>query len=320
MFVYDALGDKRLEKFIVGYYAVDCDIINAQTFNSLAYCNAKVTYTRHGKQVIEGYRPDMDGLVNVIPLACEPDVFYPLSEEERRKARKELFYVEDDATFMVINVNRNQARKDLGRTLDIFHQFHRKHPNSKLYMHSKQDDIGGHLPTMARMIGMEPGREVLFADERFHVLQGFTRDYLNKVYNAADCLMSTSLGEGWGLTTTEAMASCTPVVVPNNTAFTEIVGADEERGFLVKSGGDVDHMQWLYKTTNHPHSIVHSEDMIQTLDYVYYVRNDAKARAREAREWTLQHTREIIKDQWKEFFSEAEKFIQSRAKVNYEVC
>jgi glycosyltransferase involved in cell wall biosynthesis len=187
-------------------------------------------------------------------------------------------------------------------------------------MHSKQDDIGGHLPTMARMIGMEPGREVLFADERFHVLQGFTREYLNKVYNAADCLMSTSLGEGWGLTTTEAMASCTPVVVPNNTAFTEIVGENHERGYLVKSGGDIDHMQWLYKTTNHPHSIVHSQEMVDALEFVCQNPDWAKLKACRAREWTLQHTREIIKDQWKVFFSEAEKFIQSRAKVNYEVC
>ncbi len=305
--VYDAIQDKKEDKLIIGYYAVDCDMLNAQTFNPLVHCNVKITYTRHGKGVIESYRPDMDGLVNVIPLACEPDVFYPLSEDERRKARRELFYVEDDDTFVVVNVNRNQPRKDLGRTLEIFHQFHIKHPNSKLYMHSKQDDIAGHLPTMAIMLGMEPGKEVLFTAENFSVLQGFTREYINKVYNAADCMMSTSLGEGWGLSTTEAMAAGTPVIVPNNTAFTEIVGENEERGYLVRSGGDIDHRLWLYKMTNHPHDVVHADDFLAKLEHVYWNREEAREKARLAREWTLEHTKEKIGEKWKVLFQALSK-------------
>lgn len=308
-FIYETLVKNNLNKIVIGYYAIDCDILTASTFNSLEHCNIKLTYTQHGKNVIEKYRPDMNGLISAIPLACEPDVFYPLSEDERKQARKDLFYVEDD-TFIVINVNRNQPRKDLGRTLQIFHEFHQKYPNSKLYMHAQQNDIAGHLPTMATMIGMELGKEVLFTSENFHVLQGFTREYLNKVYNAADCLMSTSLGEGWGLSTTEAMSAECPVIVPNNTAFTEIVGTNEERGFLVKSGGDIDHELWLYKMTNHPHSIVHSDDFIRALEEVYYLRDYAKDKAIAARKWTLEHTKQSIGKIWKDLFKQIEQTLE----------
>ena len=301
--VYLAMSDEqRKNKLIIGYYAIDCDILNAQTFDSLTYCNVKMTYTHHGKRIIESYRPDMKDLISVIPLACEPDVFYPLSPEERRKARKEIFYTDDDDKFIVINVNRNQPRKDLGRTLMIFHEFHKDHPNSLIYMHCQQNDSGGHLPSMAVMLGMDLGKEILFSDEKFHVLRGFTREYLNRIYNAADCLFSSSLGEGWGLSTTEAMAAGTPVCVPANTAFTEIVGEYEERGYLMKSGGDIDHQQWLYKMTNHPHDILHSDHAIEKLNEIYYDREGARRKALRARAWCEKNTKNIIGDRWKQLF------------------
>jgi D-inositol-3-phosphate glycosyltransferase len=311
--VFDALGEK--DKLVVGYYAVDCDTLNPQTFNNLVHCNVKTTYTQHGKRVIEKYRPDMDGLISIIPLACEPDVFYPLSLEERRIARQEIFRTDDDDKFIIVNVNRNQPRKDLGRTLMIFHEFHQKHPNSLLYMHCQQNDVAGHLPTMCEMLGMELGKEVLFTQENFKVLQGYTREYLNRVYNAVDCFMSTSLGEGWGLATTESMAAGCPVVVPNNTAFTEIVGANEERGYLAKSGGDIDHQVWLYKMTNHPHDVVHADSMLEKLERVYSNRGEAREKARLARQWTLQNTKKEVGERWKELFRVLE---QARAKeVSY---
>jgi glycosyltransferase involved in cell wall biosynthesis len=45
---------------------------------------------------------------------------------------------------------------------------------------------------------------------------------LVKYYNAADLYLSTSLGEGWGLGITEALASGCPVAIPNHTACREI--------------------------------------------------------------------------------------------------
>ena len=309
MHIYDALGEHRHEKLVVGYYAVDCDVLNAQTFNSLCYCNAKITYTQHGRSVIEKFRPDMRGLINIIPLACEPDVFYPFPQEERHQARKDIFYTEDNSKFIVINVNRNQPRKDLGRSLMIFHEFHNLHPNSLLYIHACQEDLGGHLPTMAMMLGMELGSEVLFSSEDLHMLRGFTREYLNRVYNAADCLVSTSLGEGWGLATTEAMAAMCPVIVPRNTAFMEIVGEKEERGYLCDTGGSIDHLTWLYGNTNHPHDIVHAQSMIDKLEHVYYNMDEASCKAADAREWTLSLTKEDVGRMWSKFFREVEPML-----------
>src|SRR5258708_20943604 len=88
-------------------------------------------------------------------LGCETDVFYPLSEEERKAARLRLFGEEYKDTFLCINVNRNQQRKDLARCMGAFHLFHQKHPDSALYLHSVMNDAGGHLPTQAVMAGCD---------------------------------------------------------------------------------------------------------------------------------------------------------------------
>jgi len=47
---------------------------------------------------------------------------------------------------------------------------------------------------------------------------------LNKIYNSCDIYLTTTLGEGWGLTITEAFSTKTPVIAPNTTSITEISG------------------------------------------------------------------------------------------------
>ena len=304
--IFKSLAKAREERFFfsIGYFPIDCETISPQTFDCLDLFNVQITYTEHGKRTIDKIRPGFN--VSVIPLACEPDVFYPLSEEERRLARKELFDIENDDLFLCLSVNRNQPRKDLGRLLQIFHEFHKKHDNSMLYMHCKQEDVGGSVPTMAHAIGMKligEGTEIIFTRPDFCVTNGYKWDIMNLIYNAADCLLSVSTGEGWGLSTTEAMASGTPVIVPRNTAFMEIIGTKQERGYLVKSGGDIDHTTFSYALgCNNPRDIVHASSMLAKMERVYNNREEAMQKAILAREWTLMHTDKIIGERWKTLF------------------
>jgi hypothetical protein len=99
------------------------------------------------------------------------------------------------------------------------------------------------------------------------------------------------------------------VIVPNNTAFTEIVGENEERGYLVKAGGDIDHQVFLYGLTCNPRDIVHADDFLAKLEHVYAHRGEAEEKAWFAREWTLQHTKAKIGDKWKAFFADIENLM-----------
>lgn len=288
------------------YSCVDTDLINHQTLDGLTVADYPVVYSQHSKRVAQRYLPALN--IQVVSPGCEPDVFHPLEDEARRNWRKKIFGIDDDC-FLAINVNRNQWRKDPGRSLMIFHEFRETHPNAMLYMHMKMQDIGGSLPDAAQIMGMRllnPGAEIIFTGPKFSERDGVPREMLNIVYNCADVMISTSTGEGWGLTTTEAMAAGCPLVVPNNTSFVEIIGEHEQRGYLVDSGGDVDHLAVPYGISDNPRAIVHSKSMLEKLDRVYSHREEARDKAASARAWAVEHTWEHTREQWRELFKKVE--------------
>ncbi len=311
--VFLMLGEaraKRPELLSIAYCPLDCDMLNAVSFGYMAVVNVPTVYTLHAARRIAEYRPDLAGKLTVIWPGCEPDVFYPLLAEERFKARKEIFGIEDD-TFIAVNVNRNQIRKDLGRCMAIWHEFYKTHPHSLLYMHSVKNDLGGNLPLMADSLGIGPD-EILFTPDSFSLGNPATREELNRVYNAADLRFSTTTGEGWGLPTTEAMAAGCPVLVPGNTANLDIVGEDEERGTLIKTGGDIDHMIWTYGGAANPRDIVHSADCLRRLEFVYSNRSIIYAKAMRARKWAELHTWDVQGAKWQSLMAALDAFRKAR--------
>jgi len=306
----EAIHQRKAQKDfkVFAYTTIDCDIFPRECLECLINADIPVVYSNHSSEVACKIEPTLQGKLRTVYLGCEPDVFYPVSPTIRRELRKQIFAIEDDDTFLVINVNRNQWRKDLARTLSIFHQFHQVIPNSLLYMHTRLHDLGGKLWEQAKCFGMTlsgPQTEIIFTDTDFSERHGVSRDRLNAIYNAADCLVSTSTGEGWGLTTTEAMAAQIPVVVPNNSSFVEIVGKNEERGYLVQSGG-FDHWMVPYGISDNPRPIVHGESMLEALSDVYHFREEAKRKAESARLWTCSHTWTHALDQWIQLLKEVQ--------------
>jgi glycosyltransferase involved in cell wall biosynthesis len=306
-------AEKQKRKFpVVAYTCIDCDVIGPAIIAGLPVCDQVVMYSQHSVKVALAQKVPVN--IRTIPHGCEPDVFYRLPEEERRKHRKEIFQI-DDRTCLFLSVARNQWRKDLGRTLMIFHEFYKRHSASLLYINARNQDVGGCLTNMAGFLGMKlvaPGLEVMFAPQEFTEHAGFTREFLNVIYNCADAYISTSTGEGWGLCTTEAMAAETPIIVPGNTSSLEIIGEHEERGYLAKTGGDVDHMFIHYGVTDNPRDIVHAESMIEKMEEIYFHPERAREKAKAARDWAEAHTWEHAKVQWQALFAEIESKIEMR--------
>jgi glycosyltransferase involved in cell wall biosynthesis len=308
--------EKQKRSFqVLCYTCIDCSVIRPQVIAGLTLCDNVVMYSQHSVQVAIEQKLPLN--IRSIAPGCEPDRFYPIDEEERRKHRQEIFNI-DNRTCLFLNINRNQWRKDLGRTLMIFHEFYKRHTASLLYIHSKVMDVGGTLINMAGFLGMkttQPGLEVMFSPPEYNEQQGFKRDFLNVLYNCADALISTTTGEGWGLCTTEAMAAGTPIILPGNTSALEIIGENEERGYLAKAGGDIDHMFIHYGVTDNPRDIVHAESMIEKMEHVYFHPEEAKEKAAAARAWAEEHTWELARKQWQALFAEIETKVETKEKV-----
>lgn len=280
--------------------AIDGRVIHTDQIKSLMVAAWPVVYSRYAFGQVAMVAPDVR--LRCVPLGCEPDTFYPLPYEERRAYREKAFGITDDNFFLVMSANRNQMRKDLGRGMKGFHLFHGKVPYSRLYMHSKTQDVGGNLISQAYLLGLRihgSTPEIMFTPPEYNELAGFDRAVLNKMYNAADVIISTAQGEGWGLTTTEAMAAGTSFIGPANTSFFEIIGEKEQRGYLAASGTD-DLWSIYYGTDDAPRPLTSVIDLAAKLEYVYYHRDEARDKAYAARIWSEQHTWNDFKAEWRD--------------------
>ncbi len=284
--------------------AIDGEVRHVSQVHSLEAARWPVVYSHFAYKEVLGYLPNIWDKFEVIRLGCEPDMFFPLPEEEVQAYRKTAFNLDDD-TFLVMICNRNQVRKDIARSMKAFHLFHREVPNSRLYLNCRQQDHGGSVVNQAFLSGLKttgPQTEVIFTPPDFTEVAGFPRDVLNKMYNSADVGISTAQGEGWGLTTTEFMASSTPFIGPANTTFFEILGGTKsgpaERGYLAECGGP-DLWTIYYGVDDAPRPITSVRDMADWLLHVYLHREEAQEKAQAAREWTQAHTWEQMKDEWR---------------------
>lgn len=187
-------------------------------------------------------RKSMDR-IRVLPHGVDTSIYKPpVSLEESNKNRKTLFRgVVSPNDFVMVNVNQNQKRKGLTQSLQILKALKALHPelSPRLYMHmhSLNENDQFDLRAVARQLGLKAGEDLFFGDSCFQRGNPITgEDSLAAIYGAADLLLTTTLGEGWGLSITEAMACGTPVAGPLHTSVAEILADD--RGILFDTQGE----------------------------------------------------------------------------------
>ena len=235
-------------KYIL-YFPVD-GFFPKDWYESIATADYPVTYTKFGLDVL---KLDIPYIYHGVDKS-----FYEISNEDRIKARTKYFNVDDD-TFVITNVSKNQPRKDFPRTIVSFCEFLKLGYNAKLYLNCNPvDDVGVNLIAFIDNYYPEYKSNILFPSGKI------TKDDLRNIYNASDVLMSTTLGEGWGLSTTEAMACGLPVILPDNSTANELIG-DNERGLLVECNDFVTNLF----DHNIMRPITDVGDMITTLQFVY---------------------------------------------------
>lgn len=122
--------------------------------------------------------------------------------------------------FVILNVNMNQSRKRIDKTIEVYNKLWEKHKNILLIL--KTQNISA--------LGVESGIPNIeqFIKEKYRHLEimiidtALPIDELNELYNCADVFLTTTIGEGWGYTPCEAILAGTNVLVPNHTAYLEI--------------------------------------------------------------------------------------------------
>ncbi len=217
----------------VWYFPVDCKLFPTLTKN-IEFFDGLVTYTEFARREVLRLKPSVRGKLSVIYHGSNPKDFYPMSEEKRQEARKKHFGSNADK-FIITNVNRNQPRKDLPNTIFGFIEAKANWTYDRspfLYLHAHPNDpMGWDLRALLMQTDLEEDVDYQLIHKRWETNMA-TIEEVNEIYNASDLYVTTTLGEGWGLGVTEAMATRLPVIIPNTTSLTEI-GGNGSRAFML---------------------------------------------------------------------------------------
>jgi glycosyltransferase involved in cell wall biosynthesis len=302
------------------YFPVDSHPKESWIRDAALMADYPVCYTQWGKEQCElvarnglrssDLKPGDLERIQVIYHGVNPHDFFPVEEDPAIDAfRTQCFGRTHDSGFLVINVNRNQPRKDLAKSLAAFSMFHQQHPDTFLYMHCQAHDVGGDLLEMARNFpNLHFMKNWGLPDTRtFRALYGIPKHALNVVYNAADVVVSTTLGEGWGLSYSEAMATKTLVIAPDNTSSREIVGQHEERGLLYACGDHPGAFVALANDNERLRPLANVTALAEQLSWAYTHRAAAAQKAARGYEWVraLSWEGDAVGRAWLEVFRRA---------------
>jgi glycosyltransferase involved in cell wall biosynthesis len=193
---------------------------------------------------------------DLVPHGVDPDRFWPVSDQRpitlksgkvlhsRKDCLRALGMDED--TFLILRVDSNSGRKDYANLIHALIPVMERNPKIHAWFHCEAS-----RGTAATDIPVLLSRTIDRVDpDRFHFPGMYTKFVgwpdaeLNALYNAASMFVSTSRGEGFGLTLAEAAMVGLPIVAQNVSAIPETVGpgailVEPDRYLTVPSGEDV---------------------------------------------------------------------------------
>jgi glycosyltransferase involved in cell wall biosynthesis len=177
--------------------------------------NDSLPMDKKWNQVVTGY----------VPHGLNHNTFTPLSETDpARVAMFKQLKTANDVDFVVMWNNRNIRRKQPGDVILAFKTFVDKLPADQkdrvaLLMHTQPvDDNGTDLYAVWKTLA--PNCKVIFSEQKLNAQD------LNAMYNVADVVVNIGSNEGWGLSSTEAILSGTPII--NNVTG----GLQDQCGFV----------------------------------------------------------------------------------------
>lgn len=212
---------KRKNFKSVYYFPVDHPPV-PEHFEYFDVFDKLVTYTEYGRNEVLKLCPELRGRLEVVPHGINSRNFYPLPESRKKLFRKDYFGNNADKT-IISNINRNQFRKDIPTTIWSFIEYKQNYNRDAfLYLHmTPKEEMGWDLKRLLGQTELKEGVDYLLPAEHLYNAAADI-ETVNSIYNASDIFFTTTTGEGWGLTITEAMACQCPVVAPGHTSIIEI--------------------------------------------------------------------------------------------------
>lgn len=173
-----------------------------------------------------------DVITGYVPHGLNHNIFKPLTQDEINKNETfRNFKSNNGIEFMVLWNNRNIRRKQPGDVILAFKHFVDQLPKDQqstvaLVMHTDPIDENG-TDLIAVRNALAPDCKIIFSSQKLSAPD------LNVLYNIADVVVNIASNEGWGLSSTEAILSGTPII--NNVTG----GLQDQCGFVDENEDDI---------------------------------------------------------------------------------
>jgi len=198
---------------ILVYMPVDSYNLRKTLIRSLNAVQSTVAYTDFARK--ELYKAGLMTPVEVIPHGIDTSVFYPVRMDEARE-----FLGLSNDLYIVNITDRNALRKRVDLGIEYFAEWAKDKPETvKLYYHGALKDSGWDIIDLAEYYGIQD--RLLLTAPYITAAKGITQEHMKYVYSAANVGLSTTMGEGWGLTAHERMACGVPMILPQHSAYAE---------------------------------------------------------------------------------------------------
>ena len=178
-----------------------------------------------------------DIVTGFVPHGLNHNTFKPLvNTNPLYKKMLEHYKTKNDVDFLVFWNNRNIRRKQPGDLILAFKHFVDQLPAEQqqrvaLLMHTQPiDDNGTDLIAVKNAIA--PNCKIMFSEAKV------TSDELNAMYNIADVVVNIGSNEGWGLSSTEAILSGTPIINNVTGGLQDQCGFEDENGEWIRFNGE----------------------------------------------------------------------------------
>jgi glycosyltransferase involved in cell wall biosynthesis len=176
-------------------------------------------------------------LTGYVPHGLNHKIFKPLtSSDETFISMKKQIKETHKVDFVVMWNNRNIRRKQPGDVILAFKTFVDKLPEEQrskvaLLMHTQPVDENG-TDLRAVWKTLAPDCKVIFSEQKLSAYD------LNAMYNIADVVVNIGSNEGWGLSSTEAILSGTPIINNVTGGLQDQCGFEDENGEWLRFDGE----------------------------------------------------------------------------------
>jgi len=176
-------------------------------------------------------------ITGFVPHGLNHNIFKPLSATDANLiAMTKKIKDANEVDFVVFWNNRNIRRKQPGDLIIAFKHFVDGLPKENqsrvaLLMHTHAiDENGTDLRAVANVLA--PNCKILFSEQKLSAQD------LNIIYNIVDVVVNIGSNEGWGLSSTEAMLSGTPIINNVTGGLQDQCGFSDENGEWIRFNGE----------------------------------------------------------------------------------